>query len=337
LNTEELIKTELARERMVPYIQSVMPWFGVEEVHCVMAAYLEKVARGETDRLMFSLPPRGGKSTMASVALPSWWMGKFPSDKIMSLGYKTDLSRRFSRQTLGIMRTKVYGSIFPHVKLSKDAHAVGYWNVEEITRQYDAMMRGEYQAAGVISGIAGSGFNLGILDDPLSEQDKDSKLAKDRVWEWWGPGFYTRRQPERNAIILIMTRWTLDDIAGRLLEASRSGGDKWTVVNIPALVNGDLAKRIYTIATNYPFLDAKPLPMKTVKDFDEPVASFQPRRMPIKELIRSRANMTTRDWLALYMGAPVEEAGHILRREHWRLWPHKKPPECHFIFQTYRV
>jgi hypothetical protein len=35
------------------------------------------------------------------------------------------------------------------------------------------------------------------------------------------------------------------------------------------------------------------------------------------------------------MGAPVEEAGHILRREHWRLWPHKKPPECHFIFQTY--
>lgn len=318
-----------ARTSFIAYVHCVMPWFTIEQVHCLMAEYIERVARREIDRLMFSMGPRGSKSSMSSIALPSWWMGKFPQDKIMSVGYKTDLSRRFSRQTLGIIRSRQYQTIFPGVQLAKDAHAVGYWNVEEITRQYDALLRGEYQAAGVTSGIAGSGFNLGIVDDPLSEQDKDSKLAKDRVWEWWGPGFYTRRQPEHNAIVVIMTRWALDDLAGRLQEASRTGGDKWEVVNVPAILDGEWAKRIYTASEKYGFGDV--VDIVPVKEG----GSFAPARIKMKELIRSKNNMAPRDWSALYMGNPQEDEGAILKRTHWKLWPHKDEPDFTLTFSMY--
>jgi hypothetical protein len=96
---------------------------------------------------MFSLPPRGGKS-------PPWhrlpchrggW-GKFPSDKIMSLGLQDRSLAPLLPANPGHHADQGLWLDLPHVKLSKDAHAVGYWNVEEITRQYDAMMRGEYQA-----------------------------------------------------------------------------------------------------------------------------------------------------------------------------------------------
>lgn len=307
-----------ARDALICYIKVMAPWFQVEEIHCLIAHYFEKVRDGLIDRLMLFCPPRVAKSTMASIFLPSWWMGQFPSDKIMAVGYKMDLPRRFSRQVMGQMRTREYDRIFPGVRLARDAHAVGYWNVEDLTKVYDQIQRGEYQAAGVTSGIAGSGFNLGIIDDPLSEQDKESKIAKDRVWEWWGPGFYTRRQPDRNAIILINTRWALDDLSGRLIEASRTGGDKWEIVNIPALLDGDSAKKIYQIAKNYPMADAREL---------KAGESLCPRRITTKEMLRSKANMPERDWQALFMGNPSEEEGQIIKRAWWRLWPHKDLPE----------
>jgi hypothetical protein len=336
---EMLLAQFLHRRSLISFISAVAPWFRLEEIHHVVARYFELVEERKIDRLMLSMGPRGSKSSMSSIFMPSWWMGNHPTDQIMAVGYKMDLPRKFSRQVMGIMRSREYNAIFPGVQLSKDAHATNYWNVETIEgeftrlREQNIFRRGEYQAAGVTSGIAGTGFNLGIVDDPLSEQDKDSKIAKDRVWEWWGPGFYTRRQPERNAIILIMTRWAIDDLAGRLLEAGRSGGDKWEVVNIPAILDGDSAKRIYTIAKNYPMLDPKTREPSAVplKEGD----SFCPRRISTKELLRSKANMPERDWQALYMGNPTVDEGQIIKRQWWRMWPHKNLPEIDEVITFY--
>jgi hypothetical protein len=320
--------TSAARDRsLLFYVKTVFPWFILEEIHCVIASYLEAAAEGKIDRLMISLPPRAGKSTLTSIASPSWWMGKFPSDKIMQIAYSSDLSKRFSRQVLQAINSPAYAQLFPHVRISKDAHAADYWNVEDITSVSEQIRRGEYRAAGVTSGIAGSGFNLGIIDDPLSEQDKDSKRAKDRVWEWYGAGFYTRRQPEKNIIILIATRWALDDLSGRLRAAARSGGDSWEVVNIPAILDGDIARKIHTVAKEYGFGgDMEPVTAG---------GSFAPRRFTPEELDRTRANVRERDWQALYMGKPTEEEGAILKRKYWRLWPHKDLPEFLFVFQMY--
>lgn len=329
-----MLRRVLCRESLIAYIKAVAPWFTIEEVHCVLAAHLEAVASGDIDRFMCFMPPRAGKSMTASTFFPSWWAGKFPSDKIMQVGYKVDLPRGFSKDIQGYMDFDEYRWIFPNVVKPRGARAVNKWRFAEITSDANRLAKqnnkqGEYNAAGILSGIAGTGFNLGIIDDPMSEQDKDSKIAKDKVWNWYGPGFYTRRQPERNAIVLMMTRWAKDDLAGHLLEQKHHGADRWTVLNIPAILDKDSAKKVYTIAKEYGQID-------DLKQYNEG-DSFAPRRWPLKELYRSRdgSGMADRDWKALYLGNPQDDEGQILKRNWWRLWPKDQPPECVFVFQMY--
>lgn len=329
----------LCRESLIAYIQTIAPWFTVEEVHCVVAQYLEALAEQEIDRLMLFMAPRAGKSATSSIFFPSWYTGKFPSDKILQVGHSSELSRNFSLDVRELMRLPEYEWIFPGVRLAKDAKAAGKWRIEEIVHSLAAVERrmqrqkmGEYNAAGVTTGIAGKGFNLGIADDLMSEQDKNSKLTKDRLWNWWGPGFYTRRQPEKNAILLTATRWSRDDVPGHLIDEMHKrhhGADVWTICNIPAILDRDSAKRVYTISKDYGAL--VPDPAHKIEDG----GSFAPRRWPMKELMRSKSAVTESDWQALYMGNPSIAEGHILKKRYWRLWPRKEPPDCVFIFQMY--
>lgn len=330
----------LCRESLIAYIQAVAPWFVIEEVHCVIAEHLEAVARGEIDRLMVSMPPRAGKSSLVSVFLPSWWSGKFPSDKILQIGHSTELSRRFSMEVKELLTLPEFQWIFPGVQMSRLARATGKWRIEDIgehladlERRVQNVRQGEYNAAGVTSGIAGKGFNLGILDDVMSEQDKDSKITKDRLKNWYGPGFYTRRQPERNAIILTATRWAKDDLPGFLQEQAAKmrgkGGDDWTILNVPAILDKESAKTVVAVAKEYGAIEkADIIPLKEGD-------SFAPRRWSKVELMRSKAQLVEDDWNALYMGNPVRSQGHVLKSGYWRLWPRKDPPQCLLVVQMY--
>lgn len=327
-----------ARLSEIAYIRAVAPWFTIEEIHCVIALHHEALMLGEIDRLMVFMPPRTGKSAMGSIFLPSMWAGHHPSDQILQVGHSVELSRKFSLDVRQIMRSRSYQWIFPGVSLAKDAQAAGRWRVEDtMTEMAELEKTGEYNAAGVTSSIAGKGFHLGVLDDAQSEQDKDSKITKDRIKNWWGPGFYTRRMPERNAILVNATRWGTDDLPGHVLELEKKhadlanerhhGADVWTVVNIPAILDRDSAKRVYTLAKAYGQIED----LQELKEGD----SFAPRRWSKRELARSRANMTDREWNALYMGNPQVQEGHILKRKYWRLWPKEKPPVCLFTFSMY--
>ena len=112
------------------------------------------------------------------------------------------------------------------------------------------------------------------------------------------------------------------------MDLGRAGGDDWTILNIPAILDRSSAKKIYEMATGYGDL------AMVSKDI-RPGGSFAPIRFPYKELMRSKANMPSRDWMALYMGKPVDEGGHILQKKWWRQWPDREPPKCEFIFQMY--
>ena len=182
------------------------------------------------------------------------------------------------------------------------------------------------------AGIAGKGWNLGIIDDPISEQDMYSSPAMEAVWNWYGPGFYTRRQPERNAIVLTMTRWNVSDLAGRLLsqEVVDPQADKWKVLRLPAILDAESASLLNQVAQSE---EAK-------KYIDKPYFyqegdSFSPRRWPKEELLRTKAQNTSKNWSALYMQSPYEEEGAILPREQWKKWPLKTPPHCEYVLQFY--
>src|SRR5690349_18959870 len=110
-----LLAQFLHRSSLIAFIRAVAPWFQLEEIHHLVAHYFERVDAGEIDRLMLSIGPRGSKSSMSSIFLPSWYMGKHPSDQIMAVGYKMDLPRKFSRQVMGIMKSPQYRAIFPGV------------------------------------------------------------------------------------------------------------------------------------------------------------------------------------------------------------------------------
>jgi predicted phage terminase large subunit-like protein len=256
---------------------------------------------------MVFLPPRSGKSQMASIFLPAWYVGLYSDRKVMQASYAAELAVGFGRQVRALVGDQDFQGVFPGVGLQPDNKAAGRWALTG---------GGEYYASGVMGGIAGKGFNLGIIDDPLSEQDAYSALAKKRVHEWYGPGFYTRRQPEASAILYMGTRWAKDDLAGHLLALSREtkSADKWTVLSIPAIVDAEAADLLNSVAKD-PLLS----PTSTGKPIRYRAGmSFSPRRWPVKELMRQKANMASRAWEALYQQKPVEDEGNILKRSWWR-------------------
>lgn len=319
-------RRQTERESLICYIKRIWPWFVIEEIHILIAAYLEALAAGDLDRLMIFMPPRSGKSLMASVAFPSFYLGHYPARKIMQASYAAELAVGFGRQVRGIVAEDVYQETFPGIGLTPDNKAAGRWATSQ---------GGEYFAIGVKGGQAGRGFNLGVVDDPLSEQDADSEAAKRFVREaWWGPGFYTRRQPEASAILMMTTRWSAADLPGYLLELGKNDrtADQWTVLSIPALLDDEAAEKLNKVRGSKllsPSKTGKPMPFRSGD-------SFAPRRWPLKELKRQKANIAQRSWEALYQQNPVQEEGAILKRHWWQRWPADLPGvTCIEVIQVY--
>ncbi len=333
---EELLLQEYLRrqeqrakaDNFLDYILHVRPDFIIEEVHIAVAEKLEKIVTGEIDRLMVFMPPRTGKSLMGSVLFPSYYIGHHPADQMMQVSHSTGLAESFGREARNLLLDEAFQQIFPNTRLSKDSRSTSNWATTQ---------NGKYAAVGVGTGIAGRGWHLGCLDDVLDEQGALSKVEKDSIWEWYGPGFYTRRMPNRNAIVSIQTRWAVDDLAGRLLAQSviEPEADQWDVLSIPALLD-DASAELLTRISHEP----KYRKYLATEQFPDPITfkagdSFSPRRWPMKELLRAKRNMTKRAWSALYGQNPYEEEGGILPRDQWRLWKKDEPPACEYVMQVY--
>lgn len=316
-------KTE--QESFIAYLKRIWPWFIIEEVHLLIGGYLEALWRQDIDRLMQFLSPRAGKSMMSSVAGPSYYLGRYARREVMQAGHESELSIGFGRQAKNIILTPEYRAVFPGLQLSDDSKAAGRWHTNQ---------GGGYFATGVNGGIAGKGYHWGSGDDLLNEQTAKSDTSNKRVIEWWGPGFYTRRAPNDSVISLTMTRWRKDDIAGHLLEKGKNekGADQWTVLKIPALLDEVTAEMLNEF-TGDRLLSPSP---KGGRIKYKPGDSFAPRRWPLKEVLRQKANMDNpRDWDALYMQEPTQAEGAILKRSWWRAWTEKNPPRCAMVIQVY--
>jgi hypothetical protein len=188
--------------------------------HRLLINRLEKVARGEIDRLAVFMPPGSAKSTYGSVLFPPWFMASRPGTQVLGASHTVELAERWGRKVRGLIAE--YGSTLG-CALSPASNAAGRW---ELTHG------AEYFAAGVGVGIAGFRADLAIIDDPLrSRKDADSETNRERQWEWFKGDLSPRLKPGA-AIILIQTRWHEDDLAGRILaevESSRcrSRGCAW--------------------------------------------------------------------------------------------------------------
>jgi predicted phage terminase large subunit-like protein len=295
---EQLWDKETAQNTFLGFVNKVWPEFISGRHHKIMAAAFERVARGETKRLIINMPPRHTKSEFASYLLPAWFLGKFPAKKVIQTSNTAELAVGFGRKVRNLVDSEIYKRIFPTLQLQQDSKAAGRWNTSK---------GGDYFAIGVGGTVTGKGANLLIIDDPHSEQEAALAATNpdvfDKVYEWYTSGPRQRLQPG-GAIVIVMTRWSLRDLTGQVLKANVArGGEQWEVIEFPAIMPS-----------------GKPL---------------WPEFWSLPELEALREELPNSKWQAQYQQQPVSNESAIVKRDWWKWWDKDNPPQCEYILQTW--
>ena len=206
--------------------------------HRIIANKLEAVERGEIKRLMVFMPPRHGKSELTTIKFPTWYLGKNPTHPIITVSYSGDLAGTFGGKARDVVDSEVYKRIF-NVGLKADSKSRVFWEIDKIEEGVEG---GSYTSAGLGGAITGKGAKLLIIDDPIkNKEEADSVTYREKTWDYYTSTLYTRLEKDA-AIILILTRWNYDDLAGRLLEAEKQGGEfaeNWDIIEFPAIALKD--------------------------------------------------------------------------------------------------
>jgi predicted phage terminase large subunit-like protein len=220
----ELLRRREARRDLIAFSRYTLPTYEEAGHHRMIADRLEAVERGDIKRLMIFMPPRHGKSELASRRFPAWYLGRNPKAEVIAASYNSDLAADFGRDVRGIVNSEEYRRLFP-VELRQDSKAADRWHTSE---------GGAYRAAGVGTAMTGRGADLLLIDDPVKDREEaDSELRRERVWDWYRSTAYTRLSPN-GRVVVIQTRWHEDDLSGRLLEAM---ADDWEVLSLPAVLS----------------------------------------------------------------------------------------------------
>jgi hypothetical protein len=224
LAQEEALQGDLTRinqfkeqcEHLIGFTEYRFPRYRPSPHHRFVATYLERVELREIDRLMILMPPRHGKTELASKSYPAWTIGRSPWKQFISASATADLAHDWGRDVRNIVASEEYQLVFP-TRLSEDSRAAGKWNTQQ---------GGCYYALGVGGNPIGRGADEFLIDDPFgSMEDAKSEVIRNKVWDWYQGTVYNRLQP-KGAIILINHRMHEDDLSGRLIEQMKAGNDQ---------------------------------------------------------------------------------------------------------------
>ncbi|MAK09176.1 MAG: hypothetical protein CML36_01650 [Rhodobacteraceae bacterium] len=323
-----------AREDFLAFIMLMNPSFSVGPHHRVLCDELMKLEQNEIDRLMVFISPRSSKSLITSTYFPAWALGRNPFWQEIAVSHSDDLATRFGRAIRDIIYSPAYQSIFPNTIIRKDNRSANSWALEHKKKQ-----AGSFLAAGSGSGIAGFGAHLAIIDDPISEQDAYSKSRREHLNNWYASGLRTRLMPG-GKIVIVMTRWHENDLAGHLLKAEDSGvmADKWSVVRIPAL-NTTESSDTLNIARgqliNQGYLTEEYPKLKAGESFWPAADRENGFCWTTEEIIRTKNNTPGFKFDALYGQSPTAEEGNVIKAEWWQNWDNTSPPECDYIIQSW--
>lgn len=188
-----------------------------------------KEEHDEPKLVMVFMPPRHGKSEVVSRHAPAWFLGRNPDKEIILASYGAELATDMSRDARRIFRDTCF-ELFG-LEVSEESAAVGRWHVKG--------HKGKMQATGAGGPITGRGAHLAIIDDPVKNMEEaESPVYQRKLFDWFKTTLLTRLAPG-GAVVLIMTRWHEQDLAGRLLKEAKATGVKWEVVKFPAIAEED--------------------------------------------------------------------------------------------------
>lgn len=284
---------DFAFSRLIAYAAYQWPGYKDAAHHRLIARHLEAVERGDIKRLMITMPPRHGKSMLASEFFPAWYLGRNPDHYVVTATYAQELADDFGRKVKNQIEDSSYGSIFPGVSLADDSKSAKRFHIDGNIGGYEHSIsqRGAFYAVGVGGPLTGRGAHLLLIDDPVkNREDAESEIIRKKTKDWYTSTAYTRLMPG-GRIVIIQTRWHEDDLAGWLQAEHEHEG--WVVLNLPAI--------------------------------DEQGSALWPEQYDIDALEKIRRALPPRDWSALYQQAPSPETGDYFKRE----WLHeydKAPP-----------
>ena len=254
-----------------------------------------RAASTPNSRVIISMPPRHGKSETVSRWTPVWYLSTWPERSFGVASYGAELANDFGRYVRDRVREHS-GSL--GIDVSPDSSAADRWGLVH-RRDGKLTQGGGLFAVGVGGPFTGRGVNFLSIDDPIKgAAEAFSTATREAVWNWWQSDASTRIEPG-GSVVLTMTRWHIDDLAGRLLKRAREeGGEQWTEIRIPALAESE----------------------------DDPLGrpigeALWPERYDREWLEHLRAQKDPWVWSALYQQRPIAEVtGTGLQPEDLRSW-----------------
>jgi predicted phage terminase large subunit-like protein len=244
-------------------------------------AELVKVADGESRRLMIFMPPQEGKSQRVSRRFPTWLLAHDPTLRIGIVSYEKELAVRWGRDI------KLDLEMHPDlgIQLRHDSQAAGRWQT---------VQGGGVYCVGIGGALTGQPIDILIIDDPLKGRaEAESDTYRQRAWDWW-ENVGSTRLSRRGAVVLMMTRWHTDDMAGRFQQREP---DEWRTVSVPAIATSD----------------------------DDPTGRTAGQELvsATKDpgwFIKTRQLRSSYVWSSVYQQAPTNAEGGLFKRGDWQYW-----------------
>jgi predicted phage terminase large subunit-like protein len=263
-----------------------------------MAEALEGVERGETPRLFITAPPRHWKSSCVSEKFPLYFLARNPEKSVGIFSHGQTLPIQFSKSVRGnIEFNPRFKELFPEIKLKEGSESVSNWSLR-------TAFRSSLRSFGVGAGPTGEGFDLIIIDDPIADAaEAYSPTVLASIWTWYQETLRDRLNPG-GVIVLVMSRWHEDDLAGKLLKASKEGdGEPWVELKLPAIAEeNDVLGRAVGEA-------------------------LWPDKWPLSALEAVKKGQGSRAFAARFQGSPRALEGNILdSRKLKMIEPDKVPP-----------
>ncbi|MDE2104673.1 MAG: terminase family protein [Patescibacteria group bacterium] len=218
---------------------------------------------------------------MVSVHFPPFFLGVHPDKSVMQTSYSDELASGFGRQARNIVASLEYQHIF-QTTLAEDSHSKSTWNTNG---------RGQYNAMGIGGSATGKGADLLIIDDPIkNRKEADSDLVRNNLWSWYRSTARTRLSPDA-AIIICLTRWHDDDMAGRIMQSENASD--WEVLKLPAIAEENEKHR-------------------------KKGEALWPQQYPLGNLMKTKADLGSYEFSALYQQNPISREDQEFRQEMFR-------------------
>ena len=248
----------------------------------------EKHADGQPTFTIISLPPRHSKSFTITETFPAWFIGRNKKRRVIQASYGQALARKFGLANLRKVESTA-GEIFD-LSIDPRRSAATAWEVAG---------GGGMISVGIGGAITGEGADLLIIDDPIrNRKDANSALYRETLWNEWTDTLSTRLQPG-GSVIIILTRWHEDDLAGRIIKNDKR---EWEVIKIPAIAGeNDILGR-------------------------EPGAALWPENgFDEKWAEETKKTVGPLTWASLYQQEPRPQKGALFLRTLWKYYKARPP------------